>query len=74
MVEIPPDLEVGEKLPEGAVEDHRVIDVQQALDEPDGASEDRLARYRLAEARTRGFLYNRGAPGGDGLEQLSLGK
>ena len=74
LVEIPPDVEAGEKLPEGAVEDHRLIDVQQALDEPDGASEDRLARYRLAEARTRGFLYNRGAPGGDGLEQLSLGK
>ena len=27
---------------------------------------------RLAEERTRGFLFNRGAPGGDGLAELSL--
>ncbi|MGV9570341.1 CapA family protein [Streptomyces nigra] len=73
LVEVPPDVEAGEKQPAGAVEDHRVIDVQQALDEEGDTSEERLARYRLAEARTRGFLYNRGAPGGDGLKQLVPG-
>ncbi len=71
LVDIPPELEPGTKPPAGAVEDHRVVDVQQALDDPGALSEDRLARYRLAEDRTSGFLYNRGAPGGDGLEQLS---
>lgn len=73
LVDIPPETEPGEGLPEGAVEEHRVVDVQQVLDGADELSEDRLARYRLAEDRTRGFLFNRGAPGGDGLEQLSLG-
>ncbi|QOV41520.1 CapA family protein [Streptomyces ferrugineus] len=73
LVDIPPEVEPGEDLPEGAVEDHRVVDVQEVLDSADELSDDRLARYRLAEDRTRGFLYNRGAPGGDGLEQLSLG-
>ncbi|MFJ3287291.1 CapA family protein [Streptomyces sp. NPDC086669] len=74
LVDIPPELEAGEKAPEGAVVDHRLVDVQNALDHPGDLSEDRMARYRLAADRTRGFLYNRGAPGGDGLEQLSLGK
>ncbi len=73
LVDIPPELEPGEKVPEGAVEDHRLVDVQQMLDDPEGLSEERIARYRLAADRTRGFLYNRGAPGGDGLTQLSLG-
>ncbi|MFF0885329.1 CapA family protein [Streptomyces sp. NPDC003456] len=73
LVDIPPELEAGEKAPAGAVADHRVVDVQEALDHPGDLSQERLARYRLAEGRTRGFLYNRGAPGGDGLEQLSLG-
>jgi poly-gamma-glutamate synthesis protein (capsule biosynthesis protein) len=74
LVDIPPEVEPGEKLPKGVVEDHRVVDVRQALDSPGDLSADRLARYRLAADRTRGFLYNRGAPGGDGLEELSLGK
>lgn len=74
LVDIPPEVELGEELPDGVVEDHRVVDVQQALDEPGDLSRDRLARYRLAEDRTRGFLYNRGAPGGDGLQRLSSGK
>ncbi|MFI1734892.1 CapA family protein [Streptomyces acidicola] len=71
LVDIPPQLEAGEKAPAGAVEDHRLVDVRQALKDSD-VSEERLARYRLAEDRTRGFLYNRGAPGGDGLKELTL--
>ncbi|MEV0923692.1 CapA family protein [Streptomyces spongiicola] len=74
LVDIPPEVAPGEKLPEGAVEDHRVVDVRQVLGQPGELSEDRLARYRLAADRTRGFLFNRGAPGGDGLAELSLGK
>lgn len=74
LVDIPPEVEAGDKAPEGAVEEHRVVDVQQVLDSPGDLSDDRLARYRLAADRTRGFLHNRGAPRGDGLEQLSLGK
>ncbi|MGV4891013.1 CapA family protein [Streptomyces viridosporus] len=72
LVDIPPEVETGEKVPDGAVVDHRLVDVQQVIDEPGDLSEERLARYRLAEDRTRGFLYNRGTPGGDGLKQLSL--
>ncbi|MFD4583901.1 CapA family protein [Streptomyces sp. NPDC058423] len=73
LVDIPPEVEPGEKLPEGAVEDHRVVDVRHVLDNPGELSEDRLARYRLAADRTTGFLFNRGAPGGDGLAELPLG-
>ncbi|MFH0516642.1 CapA family protein [Streptomyces sp. M41] len=73
LVDIPPELEPGKKAPEGAVEDHRLVDVQQALDNPGDLSKERLARYQLAADRTRGFLYNRGAPGGDGLEEFSPG-
>ncbi|WDV53890.1 CapA family protein [Streptomyces coeruleorubidus] len=72
LVDIPPEVESGEKPPAGAVEDHRVVDVRRALDAPGDLSEERLARYRLAADRTRGFLYNRGAPGGDGLKELTL--
>ncbi|MEU6889443.1 CapA family protein [Streptomyces viridosporus] len=72
LVDVPPEVETGEKVPDGAVVDHRLVDVQQVIDEPGDLSEERLARYRLAEDRTRGFLYNRGTPGGDGLKQLSL--
>ncbi|MER7485331.1 CapA family protein [Streptomyces sp. NPDC126497] len=74
LVDIPPEVEPGEELPDGAVEDHRLVDVQSVLDEPGDLSEERLARYRLAADRTRGFLFNRGAPGGDGLKPLSLEK
>lgn len=72
LVDIPRETEPEEKLPEGAVEDHRLVDVRQALDEPGDLTPERLARYRLAAERTRGFLFNRGAPGGDGLAELSL--
>ncbi|MFD4370268.1 CapA family protein [Streptomyces sp. NPDC058486] len=72
LVDIPPEAEPGEKPPVGAVEDHRLVDVRQALDRPGDLAPDRLARYRLAADRTQGFLYNRGAPGGDGLAELSL--
>ncbi|MET9680226.1 CapA family protein [Streptomyces coeruleorubidus] len=72
LVDIPPEVEAGEKPPAGAVENHRVVDVRRALDTPGDLSEERLARYRLAVDRTRGFLYNRGAPGGDGLKELTL--
>ncbi|CAL9562588.1 Capsule biosynthesis protein CapA [Streptomyces sp. enrichment culture] len=74
LVDIPPEVQPGEELPDGVVGDHRVRDVQSVLDDPGDLSEDGLARYRLAADRTRGFLYNRGAPGGDGLEPLSLGE
>ncbi|MFG2840728.1 CapA family protein [Streptomyces zaomyceticus] len=72
LVDVPPEAEPGEKLPDDVVEDHRLVDVRQMLDEPGELSADRLARYRLAADRTRGFLFNRGAPGGDGLAELSL--
>lgn len=72
LVDIPPEVEAGEEPPAGAVEDHRVVDVRRALDAPGDLSDERLARYRLAADRTRGFLYNRGAPGGDGLKELTL--
>ncbi|MGX2993400.1 CapA family protein [Streptomyces sp. JNUCC 64] len=72
LVDIPPEVEEGEKAPEGAVRDHRLVDVRQVLDDPGGLSEERLARYRLALDRTHGYLYNRGAPGADGLAELSL--
>lgn len=74
LMEIPPELEADQKLPDGAVEDHRLVDAQHLLDEPGDLSEKRLARYRLAVDRTRGFLANRGAPGGDGLEPLVSGE
>lgn len=63
MVDIPPEVEAGQKVPAGAVQDIRLVDVQTALDHPDGLSEERRARYRLAADRTSGFLYNRGLPG-----------
>ncbi|WP_338782548.1 CapA family protein [Streptomyces sp. DG1A-41] len=72
LVDIPPEVESGEKPPAGVVEDHRVVDVRRALDTPGDLSDERLARYRLAADRTRGFLYNRGAPGGEGLKELTL--
>lgn len=72
LVDIPPEVEAGEEPPAGAVEDHRVVDVRRALDAPGDLSDERLARYRLAADRTRGFLYNRGAPGGEGLKELTL--
>ncbi|MFE8935955.1 CapA family protein [Streptomyces sp. NPDC007872] len=72
LVDVPPETEPGEKLSAGAVEEHRLVDVRQALDEPGDLTPERLARYRLAAERTRGFLFNRGAPGGDGLAELSL--
>ncbi|MEU3555963.1 CapA family protein [Streptomyces fragilis] len=73
LVEIPPELEDGEEAPDGAVTDHRMVDVLAELERPTpGLSEERLGRYRLAAERTRGFVYNRGAPGGDGLKPLTL--
>ncbi|MFB7514493.1 CapA family protein [Streptomyces sp. NPDC056144] len=72
LVDIPPDLEPGETPPAGAVRDHRLVDVREALDHPGDLPADRLARYRLAAERTSGYLFNRGAPGGDGLAELSL--
>jgi hypothetical protein len=74
LVDIPPQLEEGQRAPAGAVKDHRLVDVQHVLDAPGDLSEDRLARYRLAMNRTRGFLFNRGAPGGDGLKLFVLAK
>ncbi|MFE9096024.1 CapA family protein [Streptomyces sp. NPDC007264] len=72
LVDIPPEVEDGDKAPDGAVTDHRVVDVRHMLDEPGDLPPDRIARYQLAADRTRGFLYNRGAPGGDGLKELTL--
>ncbi|MEU0112911.1 CapA family protein [Streptomyces bobili] len=74
MVDIPPEVEAGEKAPDGSVEDIRLVDVPAVLDDSDGLSKERIARYRLAADRIGGFLYNRGAPGGDGLKPLSLDK
>lgn len=72
LVDIPPTAEDGEKLPADAVTDHRLVDVRRAIEVPGDLSEERLARYRLAKDRIRGFLFNRGAPGGDGLKELPL--
>ncbi|MER5227719.1 CapA family protein [Streptomyces flaveus] len=71
LVDIPPEVETGEDPPEGAATDHRVVDVRRAIETSEELAPERLARYRLAADRTRGFVYNRGAPGGDGLEELS---
>ncbi|MGW1885627.1 CapA family protein [Streptomyces sp. NPDC001970] len=68
-VDIPPDPDESGKLPEGAVEDHRLIDVAAALRDGDGLSKEQTARYRLAFERTEGTMLNRGAAK-DGLQPL----
>lgn len=73
-VEIPPDPDESGKLPDGAVKDHRLLDVAATLRSGKDAagkeiSEERRARYRLAFERTQGTLLNRGA-GQDGLKPL----
>ncbi|MEU2952058.1 CapA family protein [Streptomyces xanthochromogenes] len=73
LVDIPPEPDDStEKLPRDAVQDVRLVDVRAALEHPDELPADRRARYRLAAARVEGFLFNRGAPGRDGLAELSL--
>ncbi|ATL31208.1 CapA family protein [Streptomyces formicae] len=67
--EIPPDPDETGALPKGAVKDHRLIDVADALRDGEGLSEERRSRYRLAFERTQGTLLNRGASK-DGLEPL----
>ncbi|MFI7011202.1 CapA family protein [Streptomyces sp. NPDC050145] len=67
--EIPPDPDEAGKLPEGAVEDHRLIDVAAALREDRGLTAQQRARYRLAFERTEGTMLNRGAAD-DGLAPL----
>ncbi|POX39136.1 PGA biosynthesis protein CapA [Streptomyces sp. Ru73] len=69
LVDLPPDPDESGRLPAGAVTAHRLVDVAAALRDPDGLSEDRAARYRLAFERTRGTLLNRGAAA-DGLRPL----
>ncbi|MER7395061.1 CapA family protein [Streptomyces sp. NPDC000151] len=75
LVDLPPDPDESGKLPEGAVTDHRLVDVAAALRDGDGLTADQRARYRLAFERTQGTLLNRGA-GEDGprpLEPLPAG-
>ncbi|MDQ1038182.1 sugar phosphate isomerase/epimerase [Streptomyces sp. V3I8] len=74
LVDIPPTAEEGEKLSADVVTDHRLVDVRRAIAVPGDLSEERIARYRLAKERIRGFLFNRGAPGGEGLKELPLDK
>ncbi|MBT2364088.1 CapA family protein [Streptomyces sp. ISL-10] len=68
-VDIPPDPDESGSLPEGAVENHRLIDVAATLRDADKLGEQRRSRYRLAFERTAGTMLNRGA-GQDGLEPL----
>lgn len=68
-VDIPPDPDESGKLPEGAVKDHRLLDVAAALRDGSGVSEQQRARYRLAFERTQGTMLNRGAAK-DGLRPL----
>ncbi|MGD6742593.1 CapA family protein [Streptomyces sp. BH106] len=69
LTEIPPDPDESGKAPAGAVEDHRLVDVADALRRDDGLTAQERARYRLAFQRTEGTLLNRGATQ-DGLEPL----
>lgn len=68
-VDIPPDPDESGKLPEGAVEDHRLIDVAAALRDGKDLSDQQRSRYRLAFERTQGTMLNRGAAK-DGLRPL----
>ncbi|MZD03579.1 CapA family protein [Streptomyces sp. SID5785] len=68
-IEIPPDPDETGAVPEGSVEDHRLVDVAAALRDGDKLSAQQRARYRLAFERTEGTLLNRGA-GQDGLKPL----
>ncbi|MFD7444676.1 CapA family protein [Streptomyces sp. NPDC059909] len=68
-VDIPPDPDESGKLPEGAVKDHRLIDVAATLRDAEGLSKEQIARYRLAFERTEGTMLNRGAAK-DGLQPL----
>ncbi|WP_425841302.1 CapA family protein [Streptomyces fractus] len=68
LTEIPPDADESGAVPDGAVEDHRLVDVATALRGDDLTSQQR-ARYRLAFQRTEGTLLNRGAAQ-DGIEPL----
>ncbi|MGW1892813.1 CapA family protein [Streptomyces sp. NPDC002004] len=67
--DIPPEPDESGKLPEGAVRDHRLVDIAAALRHPDKLSPQQRARYRLAFERTEGTMLNRGAAE-DGLKPL----
>ncbi|GAA2457444.1 CapA family protein [Streptomyces macrosporus] len=67
-VDIPPDPEEPGTAPndeksddEGAVRDHRLVDVVAALRDGESLTGEQRSRYRLAFERTQGTLLNRGA-------------
>ncbi|MFI1016350.1 CapA family protein [Streptomyces sp. NPDC020965] len=68
-VDIPPDPDDAGKLPEGAVKDHRLLDVAAVLRDGDKLTKQQRSRYRLAFERTEGTMLNRGAAD-DGLRPL----
>ncbi|MFZ3567535.1 CapA family protein [Streptomyces sp. BH097] len=68
LTEIPPDPDASGAVPDGAIKDHRLVDVAAALKGDEVTGQER-ARYRLAFQRTEGTLLNRGAAQ-DGLEAL----
>lgn len=68
-VDIPPDPDESGNLPEGVVEDHRLLDLATALRDPDKLSDQQRSRYRLAFERIAGTMLNRGAAD-HGLEPL----
>ncbi|MFJ6935468.1 CapA family protein [Streptomyces sp. NPDC101132] len=72
-VELPPDAEVTDAGPQplkaDQVQDHRLIDLESALRNTEGLTDERRDRYRLAFERTQGTLLNRGGAK-DGLRAL----
>ncbi|MGW6458796.1 CapA family protein [Streptomyces sp. NPDC055078] len=69
IVDIPPDPDEAGALPDGAVKDHRLLDVAAVLREGGGLSKEQRSRYRLAFERTQGTMLNRGGAD-DGLRPL----
>ncbi len=68
-VEIPPDPDEAGKVPKGAVQDYRLLDVAATLRDGKDVGGERRSRYKVAFERTEGTLLNRGA-GQDGLAPL----
>lgn len=69
LVSIPPEADPANPAPADAVQDHRLIDVAEALRDDKNLTAEEQARYRLAFERTQGTMLNRGAAQ-DGLEPL----
>ncbi|MFG2138460.1 CapA family protein [Streptomyces sp. NPDC048650] len=68
-LQIPPDPDESGEVPDGAVRDHRLVDLAAALRDGRGLTAQQRARYRLAFERTEGTVLNLGATK-DGLEPL----